>query len=118
MITSIVIRGDGAAKLTGFPTANLNVRRSEVPLPPGVYAAWATLNRATYQAALVIHSEPWKVEVFFMNYSGADFYGSRVAVEPIQKISEIESYDSPGELHDKIESDLVLIRDLFAERGK
>lgn len=115
MLASVVIFGDGIGKLYGYPTANLEVKRTQVPFTPGVYAAWATMERVRYPAALVIQSEPWKVEVHLLDYSGPDFYGAFLSVDPIQKISEIERYDSTAELKEKIINDLELIREFLRE---
>lgn len=115
MITSTVVHGDGVGKQSGYPTANLNLRKADVRLSAGVYAAYATLSRVRYQAALVVHDNPWKVEVFFFNFTGPDFYGQRIEVEPIQMVSQIERHDSMEELVAKIHSDLDLIKNCFIE---
>lgn len=113
MLAGPVVNGDGIGKKFGCPTANLSLRRSQVPLHSGVYAAMATLNREVHKAALVIQEKPWKVEVHLLDYKGADFYGQHISVDPVQKVSEIESYDSVDELKEKIASDLELIREFL-----
>ena len=106
MIAGPVVRGDGIGKTYGCPTANLALRRTQVPFHSGVYAAHATLNREVYKAALVIQEKPWKIEVHLLDYEGSDFYGQQLSVDPVQKISEIEKYDSEEELKVKIKADL------------
>lgn len=113
MLSGPVISGDGIGKTFGYPTANLSLKRSQVAFSSGVYAARATLGREVYKAALVILEKPWKVEVHLLDYKGPDFYGLLLSVDPIQKMSEIESYDSTEELKEKIASDLELIKDFF-----
>ncbi len=113
MILGPVVSGDGIGKTFGYPTANLSLRRSQVAFSSGVYAARATLNRQVYKAALVIQEKPWKIEVHLLDYVGPDFYGLQLAVDPIQKMSEIESYDSTEELKEKIAADLELIKEFL-----
>lgn len=113
MLSGPVVNGDGVGKTFGCPTANLSLRRSQVSLSSGIYAAAATLNREVYKAALVIQEKPWKVEVHLLDYNGPDFYGQHISVDPVQKVSEIESYDSTDELKDKIQADLELVRDFL-----
>lgn len=116
MLRGTVIHGDGFGKGLGYPTANLNVHRSGISFAVGVYAAEATLRNVVYNAALVINSEPWKVEVYFIDYKGPDFYGEEVYVSPIQKVSQLEQYDSLDELKEKIGIDVALVNDFFNER--
>ncbi len=113
MLSGPVVNGDGIGKTYGCPTANLSLRRSQVKLHSGVYAATATLNREVYKAALVIQEKPWKVEVHLLDYKGPDFYGQHISIDPVQKVSEIESYDSIDELKEKIASDLELVREFL-----
>jgi len=115
MLASVVVPGDGVGKTYGYPTANLQMRRSQVPFTQGVYVAWATMDRVRYEAALIIQNEPWKVEVHLLDYHGPDFYGAFLSVDPIQKISEMESYDSEVELKEKILRDLELIKDFLRD---
>ncbi len=116
MLAGIVVRGDGMGKGLGYPTANLNLPRNQVMFAGGVYAATAKLDKREYRGALVINQNPWKIEIYLFDYLGPDFYGSHMSVTPIQKVSEIEQYDSLEELKQKIEDDIVLIRDFFAEK--
>ena len=44
-----------------------------------------------------------------MGYTGEDFYGEQVTVEPVQKVSETEVYESITELKEKIASDIRAI---------
>lgn len=111
MMSGPVVNGDKIGRTFGCPTANISLRQSQVPFNPGVYAAHATLDRKVYKAALVIQEKPFKVEVHLFDYVGPEFYGQQLSVEPVQKVSEIEAYDSLEELKEKIHHDLALIRD-------
>lgn len=117
MLRGTVVHGDGLGKGLGYPTANLNIHRTEAKFAVGIYAAEAVLRNNIYQAALVINDEPWKVEVYFINYQGPDFYGEEIKISPIQKVSHIEHYDSLDELKEKIYADVALVNEFFAERA-
>src|SRR3989338_8720154 len=102
MLRGIVVQGDGFGRGLGYPTANLNVHPTEVKFAVGVYAAEAVLRDSVYYGALVINDNPWKVEVYFINYTGPDFYGEEIRVSPIQKVSQLEHYDSVDEKKKKL----------------
>lgn len=110
MFGGIVIQGQMIGRTLGYPTANLDISVKDTKFAPGIYAAHATLNHKTYNAALVLHSELDKVEVHLFDYNGPEFYGTMVSVEPIQKVSEIESYESEDALKEKIEADIMMVR--------
>lgn len=110
MFRGKVISGDGIGKTLGYPTANLDTPREAVTLRTGVYAAYATCLGKKYRAALAIHEKPWKVEVHFIDYDGADCRGRVVEVEAKQKISEMEHFDSVKDLKNKICDDIELVK--------
>ena len=98
MICGTVVHGDGKGKGLGYPTANIDVPVASTKLKPGVYAATANLNNETYSAALVIHEFWDKIEVYFLEYRGTDFYGSEITVDAIQRVSGLERLDTDEEL--------------------
>lgn len=117
MIRGTVVHGDGRGRILGYPTANIDVPVASTKLGPGVYAALAMLQNESYLAALVIHEAIDKIEVFFLNYEGPDFYGKTIAVEAVQRVSGLERLDSENELKEKIASDVDLVRNYFVEKG-
>ncbi|PLX28977.1 hypothetical protein C0581_00320 [Candidatus Parcubacteria bacterium] len=112
MIGGIVIKGDGLGREYGYPTANLNCSKEDVTISGGVYAAWAFFENKKYKAALVIQEKPWKVEVYIMDFEG-DIYGRYLEVEFVQKVSELEQFDSKEEIVEKIHADMRMIEDLL-----
>lgn len=114
IIEGTVVHGDGIGKTLGYPTANLDVEPDETPYKNGVYAAHAEMRGVKYPAALVINGMQKKVEVHLLVYSGEDCYGERMFVEPIQKVAEIERYDSMEELKEKIKNDIETVEKIFA----
>lgn len=114
MIEGIVINGEGLGRSLGWPTANLNIPAEKTHLQPGVYAARAIFRHTTYLAALVISEAPRdKVEVYLIDYTGEDFYGETLQVEPVQQVSQLELKDSVEELKEKIGADMQLIKDVL-----
>lgn len=110
-----VIRGEGIGRTIGYPTANIDISITRVPFTLGVYAATTTLQNKVYQGALVIRDHPWKIEMHLFDYTGDDFYGEKMAISPLQKISMIEKVDSLEELKEKISKDIQLVKDHFGE---
>jgi len=113
MLAGIVIHGDKIGKTLGYPTANLNVEKKDCKLSPGVYAVEVILDRKKYQGALAIQEKKWKVEVHILDYSGEDFYGKYVEVEPVKKVSEMEGFTGQDSLVEKIKSDVEKVREIF-----
>lgn len=109
-----MILGDGQARLSGYPTANVAIASRETNLKSGVYAAWATLAEKKYPAALVIHETIDKVEVHLLGYIGPDFYGLHIEVDPVQKVSEVERLDMTALLK-KIEHDVQLVKNIIKQ---
>jgi len=109
MITGIVIKGDGLGKRYGFPTANLDCPKKNVKVKCGIYAAWVFFEHKKYIGALVIQDKPWKVEVYILDFEG-DLYGKYMEVDPVQKISEQQRYDSTEELIEKIRNDIEIVK--------
>ncbi len=110
MFKGIVIHGDKMGRAMGYPTANLDISIKDTKCKPGIYAALVTLKKKQYKAALVINTAENKVEAHLFDYSGAEFYGAHVEVDPIQKVSEIEYYDNLEDLKEKIDDDIRLVK--------
>jgi len=117
MIRGVVIRGEGRGRELGFPTANLDCKRSSVQLEPGIYAAWAHFEGKKYMSGLVIMTAPWKVEAHMIGYIGDDIYGKYLEVDPIQRVSSLRHYGYDDWLRKKIREDLQLVRDVLEGNG-
>lgn len=118
MLRGTVIKGDGMGKTLGYPTANIDIPKTKVLFTLGVYAATATLRNKEYKGALVIRDKPWRVEMYLFDYKDADFYGIKMTIIPLQKISAIERVDSKEELKEKISGDIKMVKDYFVEKKK
>lgn len=115
MISGRVIHGDGIGGTQGYPTANLDTPREDIALADGVYAARTILAGREYMSALIV--TPRGGEVYLLGYSGADFYDSGIAVQPMQLVSGLIHADTLQELKEKIERDLEAIRMILGARS-
>jgi len=118
MFGGLVIHGQGVGKKLGYPTANIDCKKEQVHLGSGVYAGFAKLGNVVYEAAIVIMSNKWKVEVHLLGYGGPDFYGSHLSIHPIQRVGTLETYETSEELVEKIRSDIELVKTVLNEKGK
>lgn len=116
MIVGTVIHGDGVGKQLGYPTANLDVDTKKIAYSAGVYAAKAVFDTSEYDAALVINKDRDKLEVHLFGYEHDDFYGESLSVDPIQKVSEIEEWESEEALLAKIHNDITMIQQFFYDK--
>ncbi len=116
MLGGTIIRGEGKGKQLGYPTANIDCEEKDVlRFGAGVYAAKAVLDGQTYIAGLVIMTNPLKVEAHLVGYDGPDIYGEYLTVEPVQRVSTLERYDSVDELKKKIADDMVQVVQVFED---
>ena len=110
MFKGIVIHGDKMGRTLGYPTANVDISIKDTKCKPGIYAATVTMKKKQYKAALVINTAEDKVEAHLFDYEGPEFYGAHVEVDPIQKVSEIEHYETLQDLKQKVDDDIQLVR--------
>ncbi len=116
MLSGSVIHGDGFGRQLGYPTANIAPTKAAKYFRPGIYAAIVTLGGEKYQSALAIHDKYSKIEVFLMDYQGPDFYDVHITIDPVQRLSEMEQYDTVEELKEKIAADVEMVREYFAQK--
>lgn len=113
MFRGTVVHGEKMGRALGYPTANLDILIKDTKCKPGIYAATVTLKKKKYKAALVINTAENKVEAYLFDYSGEEFYGSEMQVDPLQKVSEIEQYDNIEDLKKKVDEDILLVRKIL-----
>ncbi|NCO04851.1 MAG: hypothetical protein GW939_01730 [Candidatus Magasanikbacteria bacterium] len=113
MFKGVVIEGDGIGRQMGFPTANLNIVADKTQLKDGIYAVHAMLDNIQYNAAAYIHRARQKVEIYLIGYTGSDFYGKEITVDPVQKVSEVIAITDVEELKQKIADDVELVKDIL-----
>src|SRR3990172_3561980 len=110
-----VVRGDRLGRSLGFPTANIHLKRRELPLE-GVYMVKVY---GLVQAPLIgvanigfrptISGKHKLFEVYILDFS-ADIYRKRITIEFCKKIRNEKRFDSLAELQLQIEEDVLLAR--------
>lgn len=114
-ISGIVVQGEQRGRVLGYPTANIDIKKKKLHVSPGIFAGWAILEKVRYMAAVFIPETLDRAEAHLLDYSGQSFYGKHIELEVIQKVSEIERYDTIEELKEKIRSDVELVRELLGK---
>jgi riboflavin kinase / FMN adenylyltransferase len=106
-----VRRGDQLGRQLGFPTANINVHRSAVPLH-GIYVVRVLgLGSAPLYGAANVGTRPTVggtstlLEVFIFDFE-QDIYGLNIKVEFLHKLRDEEHYSSLDILKKKIADDV------------
>jgi riboflavin kinase/FMN adenylyltransferase len=118
-IRGLVVKGEGRGRALGFPTANLAVTSSEKLVPsPGVYAVRVILRRGTFGGALHVgprptfRGSPPTVEAHLMDFDG-DLYGEELRVDFVERLREVQPFDSAGALVEQMRSDVARSREIL-----
>ena len=118
-LRGLVVRGEGRGRTLGFPTANLNVvgggpGEKLIP-PPGIYAVWGILRSGAFAGALHVgprptfRGSPPTIELHLMDFEG-DIYGEDVRVDFVQRLRDVEPFDSVRALVDQMRKDVDLAK--------
>ncbi len=109
-----VVPGAGRGRSLGFPTANLKTDRP-LPLPAGVYACQALVDRARYQAVINVGVRPTfgettlAVEAHLLDFSG-DLYGRRLGLTFLRRLRDERKFPSVEALRSQIALDVAAAR--------
>jgi riboflavin kinase/FMN adenylyltransferase len=109
-----VVRGAGRGRTLGFPTANVKTDRP-LPLPAGVYACHALVERARHRAVLNLGVRPTfgeselLVEAHLLDFSG-DLYGSRLKLTFLRRLREERRFPDVEALRRQIALDVAAAR--------
>ncbi len=116
-LKGVVARGDARGRTLGFPTANLAKVETVVP-KPALYAAFALLPDGDRKPAAVnIGGNPTfgvdelKIEAHILDFNG-DLYDRPVALDLVDKIRDIRTFDSKDELVRQMNRDVEETRRL------
>ena len=113
-----VMHGDKRGRLLGFPTANLELSKTSVSLPKGVYAVRVTIDGKPYGGAANIGSNPTfgimepRLEVHVLDFSG-DLYGKKIMVEFLEHLRGEEKFASVEALIAQMEKDKAASDEIF-----
>ncbi|MDE2860139.1 MAG: bifunctional riboflavin kinase/FAD synthetase [Chloroflexota bacterium] len=116
-----VVRGQARGRELGFPTANLDLPECQVVPGNGVYAARAVVDGAALPAAVNIGVRPTfgdgerMVEVHILDYVGGDLYGSKLAVEFVERLRDELRFGSVEELVAQMSKDVEQSRQILGQ---
>ncbi|MGF3053342.1 riboflavin kinase [Microbacterium sp. YY-03] len=118
-----VVPGDGRGRVLGFPTANLQLARHEVP-QDGVYVAIATVEgiEGEFDATVSVGTNPTfggerapRVEVYLHDVT-IDLYGQIMAVEILDLLRTTVAFATVDKLIAQTERDVETSRGVHAAR--
>jgi riboflavin kinase/FMN adenylyltransferase len=123
-LEGIVVRGDGRGHELGFPTANLSLPRYTAVPADGVYACRFNLlaggGQRSLQAAVSVGTNPTfsgrerRVEAFVLDVD-EDFYGQRVGLDFVDRLRDMERFDSVDLLIEQMHADVGKAREVLGE---
>jgi riboflavin kinase/FMN adenylyltransferase len=117
-LEGVVVRGDQRGRAIGFPTANLLTHRYTAVPADGVYAAWLVRRGERHRAAVSIGTNPTfsgrerRVEAYVLDFDG-DLYGERLALDFVDRLREMRSYEGVEPLAAQIAEDVQQTREVL-----
>lgn len=119
-----VCHGDQRGRTLNFPTANVNLSKSEANLPNGVYAVEVFLNREHFFGMANIGSNPTfyetlpvRLEVHLFDFD-RDIYGKNIEIQFHKKIRSEKKFSSLENLKAQLYFDKELIQNFFAQQKR
>lgn len=118
-VAGIVGSGAGRGTGLGYPTANIEPEKELLP-PPGIYAAFVTVDGDQYMGALNIGAKPTfedytsTFEVFLLDYAG-DLRGKKINVLFVEKLRDIVKFDGPESLKRQIAADVEKTKEILKQ---
>lgn len=118
-IDGFVVHGEGrGGSQLGYPTANLDPEPFSAIPADGIYAGYFLLGSRRSPTAISIGTNPTfsgqvrTVEAFVLD-EGGNFYGRPIALEFVERIRDMERFDSETELIEQIGLDVRRTRDIL-----
>lgn len=118
-IDGFVVHGEGrGGSQLGYPTANLDPEPFSAIPADGIYAGYFLLGNRRSPAAISIGTNPTfsgqvrTVEAFVLD-EGGNFYGRPIALEFIERLRDMERFDSEGALIEQIGRDVQRTREIL-----
>jgi len=116
-LEGVVVPGDQRGRELGFPTANLETEKEQLPAP-GVYAVKVRHNLQEYGGVVNIGKRPTfdgelsTIEVYLLDYTG-QLYGQKLRVYFVERLREEKKFVSINDLVHAIEMDVVRARQIL-----
>ena len=121
-VSGTVVHGEHRGRGLGFPTINLSPPSPRKLLPPdGVYAARVQTPRGAFGAMVhmgprpTFHDATRTVEAALFDTTD-DFYGMPVRVDLLDRLRDIQAFESPAALAQQIRGDETAARAVLASR--
>lgn len=118
-IDGYVVHGEGrGGTQLGYPTANLDTEPHSAVPADGIYAGYFLLGNRRAPAAISIGSNPTfsgrvrTVEAFVLD-DGGNFYGRRVALQFVERLRDMEHFETEQALIAQIDADVVRVRQIL-----
>ena len=113
-----VIHGRGNGKKAGMPTANLDIKDIQTKIEYGVYACYVYVKDKKYLGVCNVGMRPTidsqkTVEVNIIDFD-EDIYGEIISIELIQKLRDIEKFNSLQEVKKQVDKDIIKTRELLS----
>jgi riboflavin kinase/FMN adenylyltransferase len=113
----IIVRGDGRGKTLGFPTLNVNVEATD--LEEGVFAVLVQLSDQECQGIAHIGARPTfaktelSLEIHLFDFTAEIAANTRIEFQLLEKIREVQKFESAEELVKQIERDVEEVKSFF-----
>jgi riboflavin kinase/FMN adenylyltransferase len=116
-LEGVVVPGDQRGRTLGFPTANLETEKEQLPAP-GVYAVKVRHNLQEYGGVVNIGRRPTfnvegsTIEVYLLDFSG-ELYGQKLRIYFVDRLRDERKFASVEALVATIEMDVVRARQIL-----
>ncbi len=123
--SGVVQQGDKRGTGLGFPTANITLADNSASLEKGVFAARAMIagDPTLYAGALHVGPRPTfpgatsSVELHIINFQPRNLYGETISFSIVEKIRDVEKFDSTEELIIAIKNDVAIATKVLSQLG-
>ena len=116
-LEGVVVHGDQRGRTLGFPTANLETEKEQLPAP-GVYAVKVRHNLQEYGGVVNIGRRPTfdvegsTIEVYLLDFTG-ELYGQKLRIYFVERLRDERKFASVEALVAAIELDVVRARQIL-----
>ena len=116
-LEGVVVHGDQRGRTLGFPTANLETEKEQLPAP-GVYAVKVRHNLQEYGGVVNIGRRPTfdvegsTIEVYLLDFTG-ELYGQKLRIYFVERLRDERKFASVEALVAAIEMDVVRARQIL-----
>ena len=116
-LEGVVVHGDQRGRTLGFPTANLETEKEQLPAP-GVYAVKVRHNLQEYGGVVNIGRRPTfdvegsTIEVYLLDFTG-ELYGQKLRIYFVDRLRDEQKFASVEALVATIEMDVVRARQIL-----